>query len=194
MTDSTCAVCFIALIVYLFKRAFHQRNVLKSLTQQLGNKKLHSGEWYNSEFDGIGYQYSYFGGGETEPSHFIINLGCPSNGEFKVAKEKGIDKLFKKYGLAVEVQTNDSTFDSQVYLRSNTELFTKQFFSDARKRSAVLQLLKMGFTSLSLANGELELAKFYVHQFKEVTDDFVTKVLRNLIILARDHPQVLSSD
>jgi len=99
-------------------------------------------------FESIEYRYSYYPGSKNSPSYFKVEIDASSDGSFKIARERGFDRLFKKLGISTEIQTGDTNFDDSFYITADNEEFAKAIFSSAEKRQAVRNIFDIGFNRI----------------------------------------------
>ncbi len=123
-----------------------QKRTLKHLGDALGTAPVVPGRKYEAEIAGQPYRYQYVPGSRNSPPRFTVGVECVSPGAFKVKKEKGFDRLFKRLGIAEEIQTGDPIFDQDLYLDTESVAFTRSYFQDHHKREAMVGLFQQGFS------------------------------------------------
>jgi len=104
---------------------------------------------HQAHHEGIDYTYEYHRGTQHSPSHLDIVVICQSPGSFKITKESGFDRFFKKLGICCEITTHDAAFDDKFYITTNTVNFTSLFFGKSQKRKLVNQIYDKGFKEIN---------------------------------------------
>jgi len=145
------------------------------------------------ELDGSPYTVLYtppVPGKHPRPSVLRISTPAPeAKGEFHMAPQTWFDRVCKRMGLAVEVETGDEVFDRECYVKSDTPEFAAAYLADAVKRVAILDLRRMGFPEVLLSNGVLTASwtgfNPKVHDKPELSADTAAR----LLILARNLPE-----
>jgi hypothetical protein len=94
-------------------------------------------------------------GGSHHLDILRIGMLVGSRGDVQTAPEKWFDRVCKRLGLAVEIQTGDALFDRECYIRSDTPAFAAAYLADAVKREAILVLRRLGFLGIMLKDGML---------------------------------------
>ncbi|QLY26344.1 hypothetical protein [Bdellovibrio sp. KM01] len=72
------------------------------------------------------------------------NRVFPSKVIFKLTRESKMDRFFKNWGLADEIQTQDLTFDDLVYIASDSSSFMRKIQQDREARRLILELFNNG--------------------------------------------------
>ena len=143
------------------------------------------------DLDGVAYHVHYtppVKGKHARPSVLTFSAPVACSGEFAMAAETWFDRLCKRWGIAVEVETGDAAFDEGCYVRSDTPAFAEAYLSDPLKRTAILDLRRFGFLHVALRDGKLSVVR---HGFDPVADDrpeFSAEVAARLVLLARNLP------
>jgi hypothetical protein len=96
----------------------------------------------------VEYSYFHFRGGHNAPPYFKVSVECPSTGDFKITRETGFDRFFKRLGICVELETNDREFDDAFFITTNTVGFTREYFRKSDKRRLVTEVFAKGFNEL----------------------------------------------
>ncbi|MDQ1352019.1 MAG: hypothetical protein QG657_2325 [Acidobacteriota bacterium] len=109
---------------------------------------LEKGAKGNGTFQGVEYSYVHFQGGKNAPPYFKVFVECPSTGDFKITRETGFDRFFKRLGICVELETNDREFDDAFFITTNSEGFTREYFRKSDKRRLVTEVFARGFNEL----------------------------------------------
>jgi hypothetical protein len=89
-------------------------------------------------------------GKQAQPSSLKVSLPWYVPGQVICRPENWTDRWGKRVGLAVEPQTGDDEFDSDIYLRSDDPSFTLELFSEPSHRRAVQLLISLGFREIEL--------------------------------------------
>jgi hypothetical protein len=151
---------------------------------------LESGKTIAGEHDGTAYEVYYFAGGKNAPPLLTLSVPCPSEGRFKITKESGFDRFFKRHGITNEVQTFDKSFDDDYFIQSDTLDFVRQFFQPPEKRQAVRAVFELGYT---LVEHDGKVMKITFSPFRPKDDlppEFVTGAVAQLRELATNIPVV----
>jgi hypothetical protein len=77
--------------------------------------------------------------GTTYWTQFAAELEIPC--VFKLTREKWYDRLFKFFGIAVEIQSGDVMFDRLIYIACDHPEFSREIQLDARSRKLITGLL-----------------------------------------------------
>lgn len=109
---------------------------------------LEKGAKGNGTIQGVDYSYIHFQGGHNAPPYFKVSVECSSTGDFKITRETGFDRFFKRLGICVELETNDREFDDAFFITTNTEGFTREFFRKSDKRRLVTGVFAEGFNEV----------------------------------------------
>lgn len=142
------------LVLYGLAQQRRHKRELAATAAALGARS--SGSVYAGELAGTAYRYWRIEAGKNRPPSFHVSIDCATDGEFRLVRETGALRLFKRLGVSAEVQTGDRAFDQAVYVLSDTPAFTRSALLDARRREAVQRLQGLGFTEVVLAAGRLE--------------------------------------
>ncbi|MDJ0869340.1 MAG: hypothetical protein QNK03_24765 [Myxococcota bacterium] len=143
------AVVVLAAILHARRKRRRDRQRLSTLAADLEAETVASGGHYRAELDGRTYDFAYSEGSRNSPSHLIVRVDCPSPGSFRLRPENGFDRVFKRLGIAVEIQTGDREFDAATYVSTDEVPFTQRFLAASEKRRAVLELIERGFREIS---------------------------------------------
>ncbi len=136
-------------VVLMIKR----RNRLKQgSVSNKSNKNIKRGG--KGIYNGIEYYYSYFSKKKNSPSSLVISINIPSNFSFKVRRESGFDRFFKKLNIAVEISTLDQMFDEKFYITTNTPKIVENLFRNSQCRDAVNNIYEGGYKNISY-NGQI---------------------------------------
>jgi hypothetical protein len=119
-----------------------------------------------------------------------VSVACESEGRFKVTKESGFDRFFKKYGITKEVQTLDKAFDDAYFIQSDTIDFVRQFFQPPEKRQAIPAVFDLGHTVVEHDGKAMKATCTPFHFKDERPPDFITGVVSRLAELSTDVPLV----
>lgn len=80
---------------------------------------------------------------------FTIGVALEAPIVFRLHLETASDRLFKKVGLATEIETGDATFDRKVYVVCDHPLLAELLKHSAEARAAVSAALDSGFSRIS---------------------------------------------
>jgi hypothetical protein len=128
-------------------------------------------------------------GKHSRPSSLIISTPASTTGEFEVAVETWFDRLCKRVGLAVEIETGDDAFDEACYVRTDAVEFTEAYLADPVKRVAIVDLRRFGFNTVSLDDGDVSVVWTGFDPLKHDKPDLTADVAARLILLARNLPE-----
>jgi hypothetical protein len=175
------------LVIFIRQRA-KKKEALSQLPAEL--KDLKSGRTITGEHDGTAYDVYYFGGSKNAPPYLAVSVAGESEGRFRVKKESGLDRFFKRYGIAKEVQTLDKAFDDDYFILSDTVDFARQFFQPPEKREAVHAIFRLGYTVVE-HDGKTMKATCTPFRLRDTfPPDFVTTAVSRLAALSTDIPLV----
>ncbi len=125
------------------------------------------------------------------PSELSVRTsGLPPQIEWEVVPEGAFDRLSKRIGLAKEVQTDDPAFDDHCYVSSDQHQFMTEYLGDPLKRLAIRDLLGMGFSKVSMSNGELAATWTGFDPQKHGRPELVEEAAARLVLLSRQLPEV----
>jgi hypothetical protein len=141
-------------------------------------------------YEGVEYKYEYIQGGKNKQPEFRVSVRCVSSGSFKVVKETGFDRFFKKWGLCVELSTGDPEFDGRFYIRSNAVNFVRAYFAVPEHRQAVGEIYDRGFRQVH-HDGKSMVAVIKPFRSRErVNRRLVEEVVERLVVLSEEVPDV----
>jgi hypothetical protein len=139
---------------------------------------------------GTEYSYKYSPGSKNTPPSFRISLECLSSGSFKLTRESGFDRFFKKIGISSEIKTNDIDFDERYYISANDTRFAMAFFNSANKRNAVREISNKGFNEIH-HDGKVMTATCSPLKHKEEIDEaLVSEIVAKLSVLTKEIPNI----
>ena len=130
------SISFFAFIFYIIRYAMKQKRMRNKALGKLGSSPNGTGIFESTE-----YRYCYYPGSKNSPSYFKVEIDASSDGSFKIARESGFDRLFKRLGISTEIQTGDTNFDDSFYITADNEEFTKAVFSSTERRQAVRNII-----------------------------------------------------
>jgi hypothetical protein len=178
----------LVVILLAVRKSKQSKQSLENLSASLGATELVSGSTYEGELDGQIYQYQYFAGSNNSPSYFKVWVKCDSAGEFTIRSESRFDSFAKRLGLSAEIQTGDKQFDKEFYIQTDSIAFSKNFFSDLRKRDAARQLYAAGYNQL-IHDGKTMEARVSPFSIDNLGDsEMIEEAIRNLVTLCRELP------
>lgn len=188
MAVSFCTSTLFAFII--IRRVRMKQGVLIRGNQNIPGG-LAPGKEVTNTCNGTTYYQLYSPGGKNVPSSYRIKIECPSPGFFCIGRETGFDRFFKSVDITKEIQTGDKDFDNKFFIKTDALDFTRAFFMDSRKSSAVNDIFEHGFTRVE-HDGKAMAAVCSPVDFKEPLDATVLeKIVSLLTLLAQDiteHP------
>jgi hypothetical protein len=177
-------------LVMVLRVQSQRKQRLSQLASQLGSSALDSGTSYQGELDSHAYRYQYFAGSRNAPSYFRITIDQPSDGEFQITRENGIQRFFKHIGISSELQTGDRSFDRKYYIKTDVPAFCRQCLADARRRSALNRLFELGHTRVT-HDGETLEAKIIPFKFDNLQGkEYIEETVRELASVASGLDQI----
>lgn len=183
VTSVTILVIVVILAAFIYWYFRRQKRLRTRLAVELGHDKLEWGKTYSGQFQGNEYFYEYHPGSKNRKSYFRVTIDTDSNGEFRVHQEHRFDRLFKRLGITVEIQTGDRDFDGRYYLETDSVAFTRACFDAADTREYVRNMFNLGITGLTCAGEKLE-AEISPFTFSEKIDrGLIESVVAELILL-----------
>ena len=144
------------------------------------------------ELDGSPYTVLYtppVPGKHPRPS--VLRISTPvteAQGEFHMAPQTWFDRVCKRFGIAVEIETGDEVFDAECYVRSDTPEFAAAYLGDSIKRVAILDLRRMGFPEVLLSGGTLTASWTGFNPKAHDKPELGADTAARLLILARNLP------
>lgn len=144
-----------------------------------------------AELDGTPYTVHYqtpIRGKNGRPSSLVVATAVPTDGEVRITGETGFDRLCKSVGLAVEIQADDPDFDDTCYVRTDAVEFTQAYLQDPIKRVAVVDLRRLGFPEVCLADRRIEVRWVGFDPAKDDRPDLAVDAAARLILLSRNLP------
>jgi hypothetical protein len=180
-------VIAIAAMAYLLYRKTRRRAA--ALAATLGLDDMKSGQSYEGETHGRKFFYEYYAGSKNNPSYFKIWIDCPGKGDFRIGRESAMDRLFKRLGITVEIQTGDRQFDRDYYINTDSAAFTRACFSSPERRQAVNELFKLNFKKIAHNGNRLEI-KITPFTFTEGFDKTtIESAVTQLVAMERELPE-----
>jgi hypothetical protein len=185
---SILAIASVTIIIAVVLILINKRRRGKtSVSGKSQSTVLKPGRW-QGHHEGIDYSWQYQRGSRNSPSFLRVAVNCQSPGSFKITKETGIDRFFKKLGICCEIKTHDTAFDDKFYITTNTVNFTGLFFGKSRKRKIVNEIYDKGFKEIS-HNGKVMTAKFSPFKpGKQFDINLISEVAAVLAELSREMP------
>ena len=188
-------VAIIALAVILITLVI--RSIKKNIKM---NKELRDqgviirGDRGEGNYENISFTYLHFGGSKNAPPYFEITIQCPSPAAFKITRESGFDRFFKRLGVCVEIDTGDLEFDKMFYINSRTVEFTRQLLSDQKKRDTVRMIFDGGFNELTLSGNLLKARWNGFPRNKNLEMEKVQQIASFLNTIGTDIPVIYEPD
>lgn len=145
-----------------------------------------------AELDGTAYTVHYqtpIKGKNGRPSSLVVGTAVPTDGEFRITGETGFDRLCKSVGLAVEIQADDPDFDDTCFVRTDAVEFTQAYLTDPIKRVAIVDLRRLGFPEICLADRRIEARWVGFDPVKDDRPDLAVDAAARLILLSRNLPE-----
>lgn len=177
-----------AAAVYIFHYSRKQKRALYKLASDLGLENLKSGTIYEGQINGHTYYYEYSSGSKNRPSYFHVWLDCPSPGGFTLGREGWLDRLCKRLGICVEIQTGDDAFDRDFYVRTDTVAFTRTYLAAPEVRESVKAISARGFPEIVHDGSVLKAGVTPFRPAKDAGSMEIEPVVRELIKLAEGIP------
>lgn len=141
--------------------------------------------------DGLPYTVLYTPpktGRRPEPSQLQVSAPVCIACEFQIVRETAFDRWAKRSGLAVEIQTGDEVFDGACYVRSDHPAFAAAYLADPVKRGAILEMRRLGFSDLTLKNGELSVVRPGFDPAKDDRPNLAADAAAQLVLMGRKLP------
>lgn len=182
------AAVIISTAITLATRRRKNSSTIAGDAAQKGNR-LTAWKTLSGQVDGVTYEYYYHRGGKDSPPYLEVRVESRRRGSFKVTRETGFDRFFKRLGIAGKISTPDPQFDDFFYITADNEEFAGQFFADKRNRSAVSEIYNMGFTTIRL---EKHIFKARWPHFRPKGDfdpGAIEATARKLIEMSRNTPE-----
>ncbi|MCC7411069.1 MAG: hypothetical protein IT495_05490 [Gammaproteobacteria bacterium] len=153
---ATLALLGVGLVIwYAVGQQRRQREALGRLAAGAGLGEIRPNETCDAEIGGQICHYRYHPGARNSPASFEVWIPVSSTGRFKLRTEHAIDRVFKGFGITVEVQTRDRRFDQRFFIQSPQPQFARAVFAEPARREAVAILFQRGFREVTLDNGAL---------------------------------------
>ena len=143
--------------------------------------------------DGVEYRYAYTPSSKNRASSLAVWVDCQSEGAYRLSRETGFDRFFKRLGVCCEISTGDDAFDEKFYITTDTVEFAREYFGNPQKREAATRVHGLGFTQLSLGKGGLRAVRSPFNLKKDFDSAMVENVASALVALSRDLPSVRSA-
>jgi len=148
----------------------------------------------SGDYKGTSYRFSYSRKasldflarlpGDQGIKSFSVEIDSPSALEFTISREGDLDRFSKRIGLSEELQTGDSRFDAEYYIRSDTVALTRTFFDSPERRDALRQILSLGYTHVTHCGGTMS-AVWQNAPNPEKHSPRLGEVLPSLVLLAK---------
>lgn len=177
-----------AAAVYFFNYSRKQKRALHKLASDLGLENLKSGTIYEGQLDGHTYYYEYSSGSKNRPSYFQVWLDCPSPGGFTLGREGWLDRLCKRVGICIEIQTGDYAFDREFYIRTDSVAFTRTYLAAPEIREAVKTISERGFPEIIHDGSVLKAGVSPFQPAKDAGSMDIEPVVRELMQMANGIP------
>ncbi len=111
---------------------------------RFSNRRLKLGTENRSVHDGIELFTAVISNKNGTIQSTSWNRLFPSKTVFKLTRESKLDRFFKNWGLADEIQTQDLTFDDLVYIASDSPSFMRKIQNDREARRMIMELFNNG--------------------------------------------------
>ncbi|MBT3350717.1 MAG: hypothetical protein HOC91_07700 [Nitrospinaceae bacterium] len=163
-------VIFVTAIIIIFKQLRQKRQaqgVFKGIVEAFnpgGAENITKEKWTQKmsaaiAIGGTPYTIAYTPRAKRNnqiiPAHFDLSLKCAINVEFTIREEGALDRLGKNIGIAVEIQTGDTSFDNAFYIESEDRIFMSTFLGEPARREAIRALMRIGFAEINLDGEEM---------------------------------------
>lgn len=153
------------------------------------NNRLTAWKTISGQVDGVTYEYYYHRGGKNTPPYLEVKVESQRRGSFKVTRETGFDRLFKRWGIASEISTPDPQFDDFFYITANNEEFAGQFFANRQNRRAVSEIYNMGFKTISLEKHTFKAKWSHFRPKSDFDPGVIEATAQKLIEMSRNAPE-----
>lgn len=183
-------VAVIITIIYYRRRKTALREAPPETGASGSSQRIGKGQSGQGICENVQYNYEYIQGHSKRPPSLSLSVPCPSSAPaiFTVTRENAFDRFFKRLGVALEIDTNDTDFDNQYYIASDYPEFAQQTFGHSRKREAVKNLFAFGFKTLTLKNNVLT-AKWDNFRPKEPPmEQTLSQLAADLVRVAQNMP------
>ncbi|MCP4219202.1 MAG: hypothetical protein GY765_31495 [bacterium] len=137
----------LAVTVFLVARK-RKRQAEQDGQQGKGADTIPRGASGEDSFEGTFYSYKHFRGTDKAPPYFQITIPCSSDGTFTITPETAFDRFFKKFGICLEMETHDKTFDDKFFIHTDKIPFTRSFLEKSANRRSIRELFELGFNNL----------------------------------------------
>ncbi|WP_340599194.1 hypothetical protein [Bdellovibrio sp. GT3] len=108
-----------------------------------------------SQHEGIEL-FSYIAKGRAKQQLTTWNRSYSRDITFKLTKESKLDRWFKKWGFADEIQTRDLQFDELIYIASDNTGFMRKIQSDSECRGLITELFSHGCLWIAGSGGFIQ--------------------------------------
>ncbi len=143
------AVAVIGPVAHVVRTRRRERDRLAGTLADLDTLQPTSGHTYQCELDGRHYWFQHTAKRKNRTSRLRVWLECPSRGSFTLRPENLFDRVAKRLGIAVELQTGDAGFDAATYVATDEVTFTRRFLAAPEKRETARDLIHDGFDEIS---------------------------------------------
>ncbi|MDP8207856.1 MAG: hypothetical protein P9L92_14400 [Candidatus Electryonea clarkiae] len=145
----------------------------------------------NGVYDDVEYKYQYSSGSQYSPATLKITIECAAEGSLKLAKQTAFDVFWEKMGLSREIKTGDKEFDDLFYITTDDDNFTAAYLGSKEKREAATEIFNSGFREITLKRKFIEAKQVKPKKKKEITESMIEGIVKQLIILSKDIPDVV---
>ena len=145
---AVAAAAVIGPVAHVVRTRRRERERLGGTPADPDTLQVTSGRTYQCELDGRRYWFQHSAKRKKSPSRLRVWLECPSRGSFTLRPENLFDRLAKRFGIAVELQTGDADFDAATYVATDEVAFTRRFLARPEKRETARNLIRDGFDEI----------------------------------------------
>lgn len=181
------AVVLIVVGIVSFFLAGKDREALSKLTSSLPGtlSKFPFDPSYKGAYQGLNFTITLTQRGRNSPPSLRISLMKKSSFRLTLYRESNLSELGKKIGVVREVKIHDELFDKEFLILSNKPDRAISFFSNSEMKSAVRELLGLGFRSLIINEQGLQIQKVNYNVNTDIEPHRVISAIQKLNILAR---------
>jgi hypothetical protein len=175
-------------VSWVRKQAAKQKNALERLAGPLAD--LAPGKKLSAAHDGVEFEADYYAGSRNAPPRLTVSVSCNSNGAFKITRESGFDRFFKRHGITREAQTLEQKFDDDYFIHSENMDFVARFFQTSDKRDAIDEIFALGYNSVEHDGKVMNATCSPFRPNEDLPPTFVTGAVSQLDVLASDLPSL----
>ena len=137
------------LAVLGIREAKRNRERFPALLNAAGLALPEPGEIQRNNHNGVDYTYRFVSH-RNRPIQLIFAVAHKNRGHLTIRRERGVDRVFKRLGIAVETQTGSLDFDDAYFIESGEPVFARSMLSSVETRQAVDTIMQCGFNRVVL--------------------------------------------